>query len=391
MKTESPLVRLQNAVRATDLDGWLLYDFRGLNPFPAQLLQLGRAIMTRGWYLYLPAQGRPTLIHHRIEAGGWEQALPDAGIARKSWMSHAELDALLRQTLHGARRIAMEYSPRGEVPYVSFVDAGTVERVRTCGVEVVSSADLLQQFLTWNAEDRTAHDEAVRGVIEAKDLGFDLIRARLKAGLPVAELEVQARIVQHLLARGLAFDHEPIVAFGSHAADGHYAPSPQTDRALEHGQCVLIDLWAGFPDRPMADITWVGHVGEPPPEYVRAWEAVRDGRDLAIQILTSGAAQAGWEVDRAVRDLIASRGYTAEFRHRTGHSLGRNRPHGQSVNLDDWETHDTRRLLPGLAVTVEPGVYPGPFGIRSEVNVLITETGGVVTTPIQAEPYRLGE
>ena len=391
MNSSSNLDRLQNAVRATDLDGWLLYDFRGLNPFPAQLLQLGRAIMTRGWYLYLPARGVPTLIHHRIEAGGWEQALPDVGVARKSWMSHAELDALLRETLQGAKRVAMEYSPRGEVPYVSFVDAGTVERVRACGVEIVSSADLLQQFLTWNAEDRAAHDEAVRGVVEAKDLGFDLIRERLKAGQPVTELEVQARIVQHLVARGLAFDHEPIVAFGSHAADGHYAPGPQTDWALEHGQCVLIDLWAGFPDRPMADITWVGHVGEPPPEYLRAWEAVRDGRDLAIRLLTSGAAQAGWEVDRAVRDLIASRGYTAEFRHRTGHSLGRNRPHGQSVNLDDWETHDTRRLLPGLAVTVEPGVYPGPFGIRSEVNVLITETGGVVTTPIQAEPYRLGE
>ena len=391
MNSSSNLDRLQNAVRATDLDGWLLYDVRGLNPFPAQLLQLGRAIMTRGWYLYLPAQGAPTLIHHRIEAGGWEQALPDAGVARKSWMSHAELDALLRETLLGAHRIAMEYSPHGEVPYVSFVDAGTVERVRACGVEIVSSADLLQQFLTWNAEDRAAHDEAVRGVVEAKDLGFDLIRERLKAGQPVTELEVQARIVQHLVARGLAFDHEPIVAFGGHAADGHYAPGPQTDRALERGQCVLIDLWAGFADRPMADITWVGYVGEPPAEYLRAWEAVRDGRDLAIKLLTSGAAQAGWEVDRAVRDLFASRGFTAEFRHRTGHSLGRNRPHGQSVNLDDWETHDTRRLLPGLAVTVEPGVYPGPFGIRSEVNVLITETGGVVTTPIQTEPYRLGE
>jgi hypothetical protein len=148
MNSSSNLDRLQNAVRATDLDGWLLYDFRGLNPFPAQLLQLGRAIMTRGWYLYLPARGAPTLIHHRIEAGGWEQALPDAGVARKSWMSHAELDALLRETLLGAHRIAMEYSPRGEVPYVSFVEAGTVERVRACGVEVVSSADLLQQFLT---------------------------------------------------------------------------------------------------------------------------------------------------------------------------------------------------------------------------------------------------
>jgi Xaa-Pro aminopeptidase len=390
MTNKSPITRLQTVVRASGLDGWLLYDFRGLNPFPAQLLNLGPGILTRRWFLYVPAHGQTILIHHRIEAGSWQTALPDQTIDRQGFASHEQLDDLLREILHGAQRIAMEYSPYGEVPYVSYVDAGTVERVRACGVEIASSADLLQYFLTWSEEDRSAHATAVAGVVHAKDLAFQLIDERLKARQRVTELEVQELIVQQLHAIGLEFDHEPIVAFGEHASDGHYAPCAQTDRALALGQCVLIDLWAGFTDRPMADITWVGFAGEPTAEYLRVWETVRDARNLALHLLTTKAARAGWEVDRAARDLIAARGYGAAFRHRLGHSLGRNKPHGPSVNLDDWETHDTRELLPGLAVTVEPGVYLGHIGVRSEVNVLITETGATVTTPIQQEPYRLG-
>jgi len=384
------LVRWQAATLAAGVDGWLIYDFRGLNPFAGQLLAAGPAILTRRWFLYVPAHGPATLIHHVIEGGAWQMVLPNEGVRRLAFSAHGELDERLRQTLAGARRIAMEYSPAGEVPYVSFVDGGTLERVRACGVEVVSSADLLQNFLTWDEADRLAHAEAVRGVIQAKDQGFALIHQRLQAGQSVSELEVQALIVEQLSAAGLAFDHAPIVAFGPHASDGHYAPSPQTDRALALGECVIIDLWAGVPDRPMADITWVGFAGEPTAEYRRVWQTVRDARDLAIKLLTSGAVQQGWQVDRAARDLIAGRGYGQAFRHRLGHSLGRNSPHGPSVNLDDWETHDTRRLLPGLAVTVEPGVYLGHIGLRSEVNVLLTEGGATVTTPAQAEPYRLG-
>ena len=384
------LAQLQNVVRSAGLDGWLLYDFRGLNPFPAQLLKLGPGILTRRWFLYIPAHGQPTLIQHRIEANSWQQVLPDHTIKRRDFASHEQLDEVLRDTLRGAHRIAMEYSPHGEVPYVSYIDAGTLERVRACDVDVVSSADLLQHFLTWDEADRAAHDRAVEGVIQAKDLAFQLIHDRLSAARPVTELAVQAVIVEQLRSIGLTFDHAPIVAFGSHASDGHYAPSVETDRVLEMGQCVLIDLWAGFVDRPMAEITWVGFAGEPTDEYLRVWATVRDARDLALRLLTTRAVRAGWEVDRAARDLITARGYGAAFRHRLGHSLGRNAPHGPSVNLDDWETHDTRQLLPGLAVTVEPGVYLGHLGIRSEVNVLMTDTGAVVTTPVQSEPYRLG-
>ncbi len=390
MTSPSKIASLQTVLRAAGLDGWLLYDYKGLNPFPAQLLDLGRGILTRRWFLYIPAQGPASLIHHRIEAGSWLEVLPGADLLRKDFASHEQLDEQLRETLQVASRIAMEYSPGGEVPNVSYVDGGTLERVRACGVEIVSSADLLQHFLTWNVDDRVAHDLAVRGVIQAKDLAFQLIHSRLLAQQPVTELEVQSVLVAELQAHGLQFDHQPIVAFGSHASDGHYAPNPQSQRALQMGECVLIDLWAGLPDRPMADITWVGFAGEPGEEYLRVWETVRDARDLALKLLTGRQVQYGWQVDRAARDLISARGYGVAFRHRLGHSLGRNAPHGPSVNLDDWETHDTRLLLPGLAVTVEPGVYLGHIGIRSEVNVLMTETGAVVTTPIQTEPYRLG-
>jgi Xaa-Pro aminopeptidase len=389
-ESNSNLARLQSVVRESGLDGWLLYDFRGLNPFPAQLLNLGRVILSRRWFLFVPAQDRATLICHRIEAGNWQQLLPDPAIHRQVFSAHQELDQALRVTLTGARRIAMEISPRGQVPYVSYVDAGTVERVRECGVEIVSSADLLQNFVTWSEEDRQAHLAAVQGVIRAKDVGFGLIHERLCARQPITELEVQDAIVRELTCAGLEFDHPAIVAFGSHASDGHYSVTRESNRVLEPGMCVILDIWAGLRDRPMADITWVGFAGAPTAEYLRVWEAVRDARDLALDLLTRKRVAEGWQVDRAARDLIAARGYGAAFRHRLGHSLGRNFPHGPAVNLDDLETHDTRKLLPGLGVTVEPGVYLGHIGIRSEVNVLITSTGAQVTTPVQAEPYRLG-
>ena len=390
MTATPDLARLQTALRGSGLDGWLLYDFRGLNPFAGQLLDLRGEMLTRRWFLYVPTSGAATLIHHRIEENAWQQLLPDPSVQRKLFSAHQELDAALGQTLAGAARIAMEISPRGAVPYVSYVDAGTVERVRECGVEVVSSGDLLQGFFVWDEADREAHLRAVAGVIRAKDAGFRLMDERLAAREPVTELEAQEVVVRQLTEAGLAFDHPPIVAFGSHASDGHYTPNPASNRTLEDGMCVILDVWAGIPDRPMADITWVGFAGEPTAEYLHVWQAVRDARDLAIRMLTTKTAQEGWQVDRAARDLLAARGYTAAFRHRLGHSLGRNHPHGPSVNLDDFETHDTRSLLPGLAVTVEPGVYLGHMGVRSEVNVLITEDGATVTTPIQGEPYRLG-
>jgi len=389
MTASHDVTRLQAALRGSGLDGWLIYDFRGLNPFAAQLLDLRGEMLTRRWFLFVPPAGPATLIHHRIEENAWRQLLPDPTLHRKLFSAHQELDAALRETLAGVGRIAMEVSPRGEVPYVSCVDAGTAARVAECGVEIVSSGDLLQGFFVWDEADRAAHRQAVAGVVAAKDAGFRLIAERLAASAPITELEVQEVMMRQLREAGIMFDHPPIVAFGSHASDGHYSPNPHTNRTLEQGMCVILDVWGGVPGRPMADITWSGFAGEPTAEYLHVWQAVADGRDLALRLLTTRSITQGWQADRAARDLIASRGYGAAFRHRLGHSLGREHPHGPAVNLDDLETHDTRALLPGLAVTVEPGVYLGHLGVRSEVNVLFTTEGAIVTTPIQTEPYRL--
>jgi Xaa-Pro aminopeptidase len=390
------LETVAEAAREAGLDGWLFYDFRGQNPIAATVLGLPDGHLTRRWFLYVPATGTPTLVHSRIEAGTWNAMLSGERLNRVPYSAHTELDERLRAALAGARRVAMEYQPRGAVPFVSRVDAGTVERVRETGVEVVSSENLLARFITWDPEDLRAHERAVLGAIRAKDEAFLFIHNRLRDGEPVTELMVQDVVSRVLHEQGLEFDHPAIVGFAGHAGDPHHAPDPRTDRTLRMGECVLIDLWGAVPGRPYADITWMGHAGAPTPEFMRAWAAVRDGRDAALAALreryrpAEGRFPQGWEIDRVTRDLIDSRGYAAAYVHRTGHHLGTQATHGPGVNLDDFETRDSRLVLPGLAVTVEPGVYLPDLGVRSEVDVYLGEDGPVVTTPIQEGPYVLG-
>jgi Xaa-Pro aminopeptidase len=390
-KLHCMIAKIQNAAQAVALDGWLLYDFRGINPLALQLLGIGgKKFLSRRWFLFVPALGEATLIHHRIEAGTWRNLLPDT-VKRIVYSSHEELDAALKTVLSKAKRVAMEYSPRGAVPYVSRIDAGTLERVRECGVEIVSSADLLQQWLVWDAEDETAHQQAVHGVVRAKDAAFALIDSSLKSNTPITELEVQNLILSCFAEDGLTADHAPNVSFGGHAGDPHYEITPESNRTLEVGQCVLIDLWAGIPDRPMADVTFVGFAGQPTPEYMSLWETLKQSRDAALALLQNPPANLqGWMVDKVARDIIEATGHGAAFTHRLGHSLGRNMAHGDGANLDNLETHDTRLLVAGTAVTVEPGLYFSHLGLRTEINVLLLENGARVTTPIQDAPYILG-
>ncbi len=386
------LEKIGLAAKEANLDGWLLYDFRGINPLSLQLLGMsGKSFLSRRWFLYLPSSGTPSLICHRIEAGTWKKLTATQNLNYIVYSSHQELDAALAKILAGQKKIAMEYSPRGAVPYVSRIDAGTLERVREHGVEIVSSADLLQQWLTWDDADEAAHNQAATAVIRAKDAAFALIDQRLKAKEAITELEVQNLIMQCFLEDGLQADHPANVSFGGHAGDPHYEITPESNRTLEMGQCVLIDLWAGLPDRPMADVTFVGFAGQPTAEYLKIWECVAAARDIAIEMLTkpNGTLQ-GWMADKAARDIIDTAGYGDAFTHRLGHSLGRNHAHGDGANLDNLETHDTRLLVPRTAVTIEPGVYLEHLGIRTEVNVLILENGARVTTPIQDMPYILG-
>ena len=385
------LEKIALAAKTADLDGWLLYDFRGINPLSLQLLGFnGKSFLSRRWFLYVPAEGTPSLICHRIEAGTWKKLLNQETHVQIVYSSHQELDAALAKILAGQKKVAMEYSPRGAVPYVSRIDAGTLERVREHGVEIISSADLLQQWLTWDEADEIAHQTAVTSVIRAKDAAFALIDQRLRAKQAITELEVQNLIMQYFLEDGLQADHPANVSFGGHAGDPHYEITPESNRTLEMGQCVLIDLWAGLPDRPMADITFVGFAGQPTAEYLSIWQAVAAARDIAIEMLTTQTKLQGWMADKAARDIIEAAGYADAFTHRLGHSLGRNHAHGDGANLDNLETHDTRLLVPRTAVTIEPGVYLEHLGIRTEVNVLMLEHGARVTTPIQDAPYVLG-
>jgi Xaa-Pro aminopeptidase len=382
------LEQVAQVTREAGADGWLLYDFRGLNPLASDVLRLKKAMLSRRWFVFVPVQGRATLIHHRIEASNWNALLRSEDLERRAYSSFDELDALLAEVLQGSRRVLMEYSPRGSVPYVGRVDAGTIERVREHGVEVLSSADALQHFTVWSDADLEMHRRAVAGCIAAKDAGFALIHERLRAKESITELEVQARVEQVITEHGLTNDHPAIVGFAGHAGDPHYAPSPETNRTLEHGTCVLIDLWGGVPGHPMADITWMGYAGDPSAEFLEVWRTVAAARDAAIAVLKPGLE--GWMADKAGRDVIEAAGYGAAFTHRVGHSLGTGITHGNGANLDNLETHDTRKLLPRTAVTVEPGVYLPHLGVRSEVNVLVLEDSIEVTTPTQQEPYTLG-
>ncbi|AWT34194.1 M24 family metallopeptidase [Deinococcus arenae] len=394
----SPITRMQQALAATSLDGWLVYDFQGLNPHARTVLSLPReAFLTRRFFVWVPRSGQAVVLHNHIEGGTWGEITRGWNAERRAFGSHAELDAALRAVVAG-RTLAMEYSPNGAVPYVSRVDAGTVERVRAAGAaEIHTSADLLQSFLAWSADDLAAHERAVAVLMQAKDDAFRLIHERLQAGQTVTELDAQAVIMRQIDAAGMQAGHAVNVSFGVNAADSHYEPSPERHATLKPGECVLIDLWAQEPGRPFADVTWVGYAGQPTPAYQSAWAAVVAARDAALRTIVDGYARAGWgEVqgwmaDRAARDAMGPE-WEPYFLHRTGHDLGVS-IHGAGANLDDYETRDTRTLTPGLAVTIEPGTYPAAqgFGIRSEIDVYLDpQTGPRATPHTQAAPFILG-
>lgn len=393
----NPVQRMQEALAPTDLDGWLIYDFQGLNPHARRVLDIPQGVfLTRRFFVFVPRGGQAVVLHNHIEGGNWRKITAGWDAELRPFGSYAELEAALGGVVAG-KRLAMEYSPNGAVPYVSRVDAGTLERVRAAGAaEIVSSADLLQSFLKWTPEDLAAHERAVAVLMRAKDAAFALMHERLQAGQPVTELDAQAVIMRQIEAAGMQAGHDVNVSFGVNAADSHYEPTPAQHATLQPGQCVLIDLWAQEPGRPFGDVTWVGYAGQPSAEYLNAWQAVRSARDAALELLQSRYAAEGygqlqgWELDRAARNAMGAT-WEPYFLHRTGHDLGV-QIHGSGANLDDYETRDTRTLTPGLCVTIEPGTYPAAkgFGIRSEIDVYLSESGPRMTTHIQREPFVLG-
>ena len=385
---------MQRALVEDDLDGWLLYDFHGSNPIARRIAGLSGAakLTTRRWYYLVPASGDPRALVHRIE----RDTLAHLPGKRRVYSGRAELDTGLAELVRGMGRVAMEYSPACAIPYLSRVDAGTIERIRSLGAEVVSSGDLVQRFeAAWDLTALETHRDASEHLHAIKDRTFELIRDRV-AGGTTGEYEVQQRMVEWFREAGLVTDCPPVVAAQESSGNPHYLPTASDHRPVRPGQIVLLDLW-GKLDRPgavYADITWVGFTGSAVPAQAAAvFDAAREARDAAIALVSdrvrAGRPIHGWEVDRAAREVIGAAGYGDRFVHRTGHSLGEE-VHGNGVHMDDYETHDERRLIAGTGFTIEPGIYLDDFGVRTEINMHVGSVEAAVTGPLQQEIVPLG-
>jgi len=378
------LSAIQQALRQQELDGWLLYDFRGLNVLARRVLGMGSdAMLSRRWFYFIPAQGEPRKLVHRIEPHSLD-AFPGSAQRYLRWQ---ELEEGVGQLVHGVRRLAMEYVPRNANPYVSRVDAGTVELVRSFGVDIVSSGDLVQIFeACWDDEQWESHVESARHTATAFDAAFAFIVERVRRAGSVHETEVQQCILDHFARHNLFTDHAPICAVGPHSGDPHYSPRPGADGLIRAGDFVLVDLWAKLnkPRAVYSDYTWTAFVGkEVPPQYTKVFNIVRDARDNAIacvrEAFAAGRPLQGWQVDQAAREVIEKAGYGKDFVHRTGHSIGQE-THGNGANMDGLETREERRVLPRTCFSIEPGIYLPEFGVRSEVNVFVDANNKVHVT-----------
>lgn len=385
---------IQTAMRARGIDAWLVYDFRGSNPVFWQLLGERRQT-SRRVLLCLRQEGEPALLGSAVEP----QALAGMGVSLDLYSSREQFAAKLAALIKKGERVAMEYSPGGELPILSWVDGGTLDRVRSLGVEVVSSADLCQVALaTWSAAALAAHSDACAQVAAVKDEAFAHIRYSLENHTATTEYEVQQFIAAQFQQRGLDMDHPPIVAVNAHSGDPHYAPQESELAPIKHGDWILIDLWARHPGEahPFADMTWVAYAGSRvPSEEQRIFDIVKEARDAVVERVQRAWQERetvrGWQLDRVARDRIEAAGYGPQFVHRTGHSLGPGPSiHALGANLDDLETHDTREILPATGFSVEPGIYLPTFGVRLEIDVYIdAERGPIVTTPVQEAPVLL--
>jgi Xaa-Pro dipeptidase len=383
---------VQNALKEEGLDGWLLYDFHGSNPIARRLTGLDAAskMTTRRWYYVIPAQGEPKKLVHAIEPYNLDH-LPGS---KTIYSQRQTLAAGLQQVLAGLKRVAMEYSPGNAIPYVSRVDAGTIEAVRQIGSDVVSSGDLVQRFeAVWSEEAVQTHRRASDALYRIKDRAFDLVREARRETRRLTEMDVQSAMVAWFKDEGLISDAPPVVGAQENAGNPHYMPTAAKNRTIGNDEVVLLDLWGKLPSpgAVFADITWVGFTaseGKVPEKYVRAFNAARDARDAAVTLVQKAVAEGrvlrGFEVDRACRAVIERAGFGAQFIHRTGHSLG-TEVHGNGVHMDDYETHDERRLIPGTGFTIEPGVYTKEFGVRTEINMFIGEREATVSGPLQTD------
>ena len=383
MLSSQVVVQAQEYMASHQLAGWLIHSYRGSNPLFSELLG-PTSMLTRPSFLYIPSDGSAEILGHHVDAG----ALEHSGLAPTTYRDRPSMLALLEKVLPTGKNVAMEYSPMGAIPRASRVDAGTMELVRSLGIEVVTSADLLQYATQrWDEVQLASHQRAAdalgRIVLEAFEYAGDNLVD------PVNEHQVAQFIRERFKEEGLESPDGPIVAVNEHGSDPHYLPLPEGSSPIKRGDWLLIDLWAKETSNASvyADITWVAYAGtQAPQQHQEVFRVVTGARDAALEFLQQssrdGQSAEGWEVDAVARQYIEKAGYGDYFTHRLGHSLGAE-VHGEAVNLDGFETYDTRTILPRIGFTIEPGIYLPQFGMRSEIDVFMYESGPLATTPVQ--------
>jgi Xaa-Pro dipeptidase len=384
--------QIQEALQQEKIDGWLFYNFRGSNVFATRIINLPAHIMqTRRYFYFIPASGTPQKLLHNIEQWNLD-LIPGDKTLYVSWQS---LQEGVKKIVGAAKNIAMEYSPMNNIPYVSNVDAGTVELVRSLGLEVVSSANLVSRFeSTWDDEQAEDNMMTAKHLRQIVDLTFGFIKQRISAGTSTTEYDVQQCMLSEFKKRGLMTESDPNCSVNANSANPHYEPTKEIHSPLHKGDFVLLDLWAKK-DKPRSvygDITWTGYIGETvPEEYTKVFEVVKGGRDAAIRFVQgsfkAGKEICGYQVDDAARTYFKEKGYDQYFVHRTGHSIGEE-IHGNGANIDNLETRDERKIIPETSFSIEPGIYlPGKFGVRSEIDMYITKSREAIVTglPMQEE------
>jgi len=387
------LAAIQAALRDQQLDGWLFYDHHYRDPLAYRILSLGEGLhVTRRWFYFIPATGEPKKLVHRIESGRLD-SLPGARAVYSSWQ---ELASQIAALTDGATKIAMQYSPNNAIMYVSLVDAGTIELIRSLGKQVVTSANLVSQFEAVLTDDQIAtHYVAQEKIDIILAAAWQEIGRRVKSG-GTHEFAMVEWLSEAMARESLVWEHGPNVSAGPNSADSHYEPTAASSRPIRQGDFVLIDIWGKVnrPDACFYDVTWTGVVGrEPTAREQMVFETVRNARDAAIRTVEQAFAAntpiAGWQADDASRDVIRTAGLADWFTHRTGHNIGAEL-HGNGANLDNLETHDERLILPKTCFSVEPGLYfPGEFGVRSEIDMIALPGKASVTGRVQTELVRI--
>ena len=379
---------IQNDLRTAKLDGWLFYDFRGRDPIAQNILALPEGMRTRRWYYFVPAKGAPKKLVHKIESESLA-ALPGETLF---YAGQDELRKNLKRTLGGARKVAMQYSPKNEIPYVAMVDAGTVELVRGAGAKVVSSADLVQKYeAAWTPEQLESHLSAGQVIDRIVRGAFEHAAKCVRDKKPLTEYDLKLWILKEFGAAGIWAEEGPDIAVNAHASDPHYGPTADSAAPIREGDLLLLDVWGKqkTPNSVYYDVTWMGFLGAKVPEkYAKIFTVVREARDKATDLIrksiSAGKPLQGWQVDKAARSVIEKAGYGKYFFHRTGHSIGE-KVHGNGANMDGLETHDVRHLIAHTCNSIEPGIYLPEFGVRTEVNVYIGDKEARVTGAIQTE------